>query len=97
MEDPCLLTSPRLRDALSRAKAAKVGKGGLVIWNGLLVCWGWDPAFAGHVTAWAGRVTAVAGRAHARSRALSRVFFMVGSQEEEMRIKNDFCVLSTVA
>jgi hypothetical protein len=25
------------------------------------------------------------------------LFFMVGSQEEEMRIKNDFCVLSTVA
>jgi len=25
------------------------------------------------------------------------LFFMVGSQEEEMRIKNDLCVLSTVA
>jgi hypothetical protein len=25
----------------AHAKAAKVGKGGLVIWDGLLVCWGW--------------------------------------------------------
>jgi len=66
----------------AHAKAAKVGKGGLAIWDGLLVCSPTSSRMRGTSKgARNGRVGM--GIPHSRD-TLSRALFMVGSQEAEV-------------
>ena len=71
----------------AHATAAKVGKGGLVIWDGLLVCGPTSSRMRGTSKgARNGRVGM--GIPHSPD-TLSRALFMVGSQEAEMMIKKN--------
>ena len=72
---------------IAHTKAAKVGKGRLVIWDGLLVCGPTSSRMRGtSKSARSGRVGM--DIPHSRD-TLSRALFMVGFQEAEMIIKKN--------
>ena len=88
-----LLTSPRLRDALSRAKAAKIGEHATTMCQ-MSKCGSWEKKWI-RVVAWClgldGRgyrdecAKPAIGRARNLSDGIVAVFFMVLLQETEMR------------
>ena len=91
---------------IAHAKAAKVAKGGLVIWDWLFGIGYWFVALLRPACAvlrrapatggweWISRIRGTRHRGcGTRFRALSRALFMVGSQEEEIMIKKNGLVL----